>query len=548
MQRKNRMSHEPCECRVFCWVSIRVKREGAVPKISAKLNMIGLYLARRPPATLCGWPLTNVYARHRRAFVFGEAIIMAALEAKEILNNDILEFHEIANIFPLMDGDEYQQLVDDIRENGLIEPIWTYQGKIIDGRNRYRACLEAGVKTRYQEWSGKGSLVAFIVGLNLNRRHLTSSQKAVVALEILPWLEKEASERQVKLAGTRPSKDLTQKVGEGKHIGEATEQAAKITGTNRQYVADMKPVKELTPEVFEKVKAGKINVPDAKQIASMPIETRQEIFAKIETGAKSAKDAIKEAKIDLRKKDIAEKSAAYIPQDNIVVYHADVFDAISNILDSSIDLLNTDPPYNVLPDHWDVFESKQAYLDFTEKWLQAVMPKVKNTGRVYISIAPDFKYDFYAILHKNNFFGFNMGNEIIWVKRNNNKLFSQKRYRLTYEPIFYLYGNDAGTLNFAPDAFGEMQTDVWEIATPQSNFKEGKCHPAQKPLDLYKRIVETGSKVGDMVLDCFAGSGTTGIVCNELKRRCILIERDAENISIIRGRLVHDDEKIEQMA
>ena len=129
------------------------------------------------------------------------------------------------------------------------------------------------------------------------------------------------------------------------------------------------------------------------------------------------------------------------------------------------------------------------------------------------------------------------GSEIIWYYKNNNKPFDRKRYRFAYEPIIYLHGLEAGNLNFTPDTFGEIQQTVWELATPQSNFNEGKYHAAQKPLELYSRIVKTGSFENDIVLDCFAGSGTTGIVCNQLNRKAILIERDLENIKIIKGRL-----------
>jgi DNA modification methylase len=100
-----------------------------------------------------------------------------------------------------------------------------------------------------------------------------------------------------------------------------------------------------------------------------------------------------------------------------------------------------------------------------------------------------------------------------------------------------LYGKDADELNFTPDTYGETQQNVWEIAMPQSNYKEGKFHSAQKPLELYRRIIKTGSKQGDKVLDCFAGSGTTGIICKELDRDCILIEQDKDNAQIIRGRI-----------
>ena len=96
-----------------------------------------------------------------------------------------MQFHEVANIFPLMSDAEIQDLASDIRANGLIESIWTYQGKIVDGRNRYTACQIAGEEPRYQEWKGDDSeLVAFVLALNLKRRHLDASQRAVIGLAV----------------------------------------------------------------------------------------------------------------------------------------------------------------------------------------------------------------------------------------------------------------------------------------------------------------------------------------------------------------------------
>ena len=84
------------------------------------------------------------------------------------------DFHPVAEIFPLMQGEQYDKLVQDIRENGLQESIWMHPDeRIIDGRNRYRACLDAGVEPRFRTWEGEGSLIRFIVSLNLHRRHLT---------------------------------------------------------------------------------------------------------------------------------------------------------------------------------------------------------------------------------------------------------------------------------------------------------------------------------------------------------------------------------------
>ena len=96
----------------------------------------------------------------------------------------LYEFHEVANIFPMMSDEEYKNLVNDIGGNGQRVPIYLWQNKIIDGRNRYKACCELGIAPLVEQWNGDGSLVSFVVSLNLNRRHLDTSQRAMVAARL----------------------------------------------------------------------------------------------------------------------------------------------------------------------------------------------------------------------------------------------------------------------------------------------------------------------------------------------------------------------------
>jgi hypothetical protein len=103
-----------------------------------------------------------------------------------------MKFHPMTDIFPLIEGREFKDLLESIREMGLLVDIWTYKGEIIDGRNRYNACLEAGVEPRFREYTGtEDSLLDFLLSVNLWRTHITSSQRAVAAFKSLPFFEEE---------------------------------------------------------------------------------------------------------------------------------------------------------------------------------------------------------------------------------------------------------------------------------------------------------------------------------------------------------------------
>jgi len=96
------------------------------------------------------------------------------------------EFHELCCIFPRCTDEELQLLVSDIRENGLQTPITLYEGKILDGRNRYLACQMLNIEPDYVEFDGKDPL-PFVVSRNLCRRHLSESQRAMVAAAIIEF-------------------------------------------------------------------------------------------------------------------------------------------------------------------------------------------------------------------------------------------------------------------------------------------------------------------------------------------------------------------------
>jgi hypothetical protein len=101
---------------------------------------------------------------------------------------NVLTFHPLADVLPLIEGAEFGRLVADIAEHGLLNPITVHDGKILDGRNRQRACHAAGVEPRYVEFDGKDP-AAFVLSQNLARRHLGPSERAMVAARManLRW-------------------------------------------------------------------------------------------------------------------------------------------------------------------------------------------------------------------------------------------------------------------------------------------------------------------------------------------------------------------------
>jgi ParB-like chromosome segregation protein Spo0J len=182
-----------------------------------------------------------------------------------------LTFHPACLLFPQLPKNELRALAADIKANGLQKSIVLYEGKILDGRNRWLACKIAKVKPTFIEWDGKGSPVAWVISENLVRRHLTSSQRAVIALDILPMLEEEAKERQ----GRRQT---SRKQLRNVDNGEARQIAARLAKTNRTYVQALKAISKAAPELIAKVRTGDLTVPDAKRLADIPKDQRRKLL------------------------------------------------------------------------------------------------------------------------------------------------------------------------------------------------------------------------------------------------------------------------------
>ena len=206
-----------------------------------------------------------------------------------------------------------------------------------------------------------------------------------------------------------------------------------------------------------------------------------------------------------------------------VVYQEDCRETLKRLPDESIDLVFADPFY-VPPNMFDWKLFDDFYWGFNREWLTALKAKVKKTGHIFISFSSEDMARFEMLLRE---VGYESKSRVVWHYRNaGGRCRGGDRFGKTYEFIFHCSFGEP--LNF-PEKWDDKRFDVWTIAIPQSNFKEGKFHEFQKPLELLERIILIGSKEGDLVYDPFAGSGTTCVAAEKHGRRWIASELKQEH-------------------
>jgi len=444
------------------------------------------------------------------------------------------------------------EIADSIKEIGLLNPILiTKDNQLVAGMHRLAACQHLNwteIDCNILENIGDLKTQLAEIDENLIRNELDYlsrgeflSKRKEIYEQIYPTTKNGISQG---LKNATKPKDEKGHFDHSKQnldsVDKTTptfvESTSKITKQSKAKISEeIKLANNIIPEVKEQIKACELPKQEAIKIAKMEPAQQKAVMKKIESGvAKKATEAVNQIHHEQQIKDFKEST----PQKEslVQILEGDFFNKITEIKDNSIDLLFIDPPYGILKTDWDD-KTLDELREFTEKWIILVIPKLKSTGRCYICFSTWYEYELQKILEKHNYFGMISRQKIIWYYKNNNKPSNRKEYRYSYEPIFYLYGKDATELNFPAETYGETQTNVWEIATPQSNFKEGKFHESQKPEELLRRIILTGSKPNDVILDPFAGSGTTGVLCEQLKRKCILIEQNSEYCKIARGRI-----------
>ena len=489
-------------------------------------------------------------------------------------------YHPACLLFPRLGKKELQELADDIKERGLLNPIILYQGKILDGRNRFAACKLAGVKPRFIKWTKKGNPVEWVISQNLFRRHLTSSQRAVVACDILPLLEKEAKERQ------RQSKGRGKKVGKNLPTlnGKSTQIAARIAKTNEVYVKHVKSINSTAPELIEHIRSGSLRITDAKELSRLRKPRRKKVVRLLlENPEKKVQRIIREVEIDTIKKSKAKGVKTnngkvkdkFVKSGKIVLEHGDCRNVLSRCPDDFFNLIITSPPYNTGKEYEKKTELSK-YLDGMKPIIEEIVRVLSPNGSLCWQVGhcienrEVFPLDifFYPIIKD---LGLKLRSRIIWTFGSGRHC--AKRFSGRYETLLWFTKTDNYVFNLdniripalypakkfsrhspkhglpSGNPKGKNPEDVWQlmvedwesglwnIPNVKSHHPEKTIHPCQFPIELVERCILSMTDEDDWVLDPFSGVGSAMLAAVKHGRRTMGIERKKMYINEARRRM-----------
>lgn len=243
------------------------------------------------------------------------------------------------------------------------------------------------------------------------------------------------------------------------------------------------------------------------------------------------------------------------------IIQGDCIEVLKGLPDRSADLVFADPPYNLqlggdllrpdnsrvdaVDDHWDQFESFAAYDAFTRAWLTECRRVLKDDGAIWVIGSYHNIFRVGTILQD---LGFWILNDVVWRKTNPMPNFKGARFTNAHETLIWAAkGRGAKRYTFNYDAMKmandelQMRSDwTFPLCTGEERLKDetgAKAHPTQKPEALLHRVLLASTKPGDLVLDPFFGTGTTGAAARRLGRRYVGIERETDYVQLARERI-----------
>lgn len=251
------------------------------------------------------------------------------------------------------------------------------------------------------------------------------------------------------------------------------------------------------------------------------------------------------------------KNKPYFAVKDFVLYKDDCIKILEQLPENSIDMIFADPPYNlsnggftvhagkrvsVNKGKWDESKGLEEDFKFHLQWIAACRQVLKPAGTIWIS---GTYHSIYACGFALQTSGFHILNDISWFKPNGSPNLSGRYFTASHETLIWARKDKKAKHKFnyklmkegtwSEDAFkkaGKQMRSVWSLNTPKPEEKIYGKHPTQKPIDLLKRVVLASTDPGDIVLDPFTGSSTTGLAAVDNYRKFIGIDLEKEYLDL----------------
>jgi DNA modification methylase len=400
---------------------------------------------------------------------------------------------ELESLIPPLSNEEFKQLERNILEEGIREPLITWNGILIDGHNRYRIAQEHDInyETLEKEFENINRVKEWMINNQFGRRNLSNYQRSVLALQLEDVFREKAKENQGKRT------DIKQISAESKPI-ETRQEVAKVANVSHDTIAKVKKIEAAaTPEVKARLNTGQMSINEAyKEIKKEEKQNNFEIN-----------------KANFEKEIISTKE--YLPK----YFIGNSIDVLKKEPLNKISLLLSDPPYGM--------DFKSGF-DYDNKWDKIDNDKIEDTIPILDSVFYEAKKHLLPDAHIYIFGNpfeienikpvfekyFKLKNILIW-DREVIGMGDLKTYGRSYDIILFGYNEKWKDLN------GTRDRDILRFnRVAPNNLK----HPTEKPLDILEYLIKKSSNEGEYILDPFAGSFTTCEAAMNLNRNSYGIE------------------------
>jgi len=435
-----------------------------------------------------------------------------------------LQPHPFAELMPPMSAEDFSALKTDIETNGQQDDVVLYQGKILDGRNRYEAMKALKIKPRFTAFKGTDAEAVAFVRSRHTRRNLTTSQRLWAACKFYPHYQAEADARRSANGGDRKSqlaklpsaidcqKDAT--------TGTARDAAGAAFGISGRTVGDGLKLMGDRPDLFPMLATGEKTLAQLKQMAH----------------------------VSARGKILKEVRPLAIDDDSCKLVLGDAVERLAELKKQSVKVICTDPPYN-LGKEYDADPTGDAmkYADFVAwlaLWIGECVRVLTPDGSIFVMMNGRYSPGLSVVMRAA---GLHYRNTIYWWE--NNPENQQGNFSDGVRQIHYFTRSETDFI-FNADVripsrrneigdkrgidTGKLPDNVWIEGRIPGNSGERVPFdkaPPQLPLSIPATCIRVASDPGDLVLDPFNGNGTTAIAALTHGRKYIGIERSPKYLS-----------------